>query len=71
MLLNLLKNSIEAIQQRQQLDAKFQPMLVIQAKATVDKMTTLRITANGCGIAELALNKLFELGYTSKKQAPD
>ena len=66
MLLNLLKNSIEAMQQRQQQETDFQSMLFIQAKTTQDKIN-LVITDNGCGVPQQALNKLFEQGYTSKE----
>ncbi len=67
MLLNLLKNSIEAMQQRYLEEPGFQPMLFIQVKTTTASTINLVITDNGCGISEQALNKLFEQGYTSKE----
>lgn len=66
MLLNLFKNSIEAMQQRQQQEPAFQPMLYIQAKATTEHRICLVITDNGCGISQSAHSKVLHQGYTSK-----
>ncbi len=67
--INLLRNAIEAIQQRQQKEPEAEG--VIKISSAEDEMAgtiTIRIEDNGVGIRPGDEEKIFELFYTTKKK---
>ncbi len=68
MLLNLIKNSIDAINQRKQTDSQRKYQINISAQQDGESVT-LKIQDNGCGIPEPLQPGLFERGTTTKESS--
>ncbi len=67
LLLNLLKNSREAIQERMHRDSEFTAgHILIKATPHEQRQFKLCVTDNGCGVPAEALPKLFTHGFTTK-----
>ncbi|MCX7935031.1 MAG: ATP-binding protein, partial [Planctomycetota bacterium] len=67
--LNLLRNAVEAIQQRQQNEPEVEGVIKISsAEDEMNGTITIRIEDNGVGIRPGDEEKIFELFYTTKKK---
>ena len=64
-LINLLRNSCEAIDRRRRGDASFLGKVVLTICAQGQGSFELRVIDNGCGFAGVPADRLFELGYTT------
>ncbi len=65
-LLNLTKNSVEAILDRRDRQHSHSGKIEIRASKLDEKMVELVVEDDGCGIEEDAQTKIFNHGYTSK-----
>ncbi|HIJ22071.1 MAG: GAF domain-containing protein [Gammaproteobacteria bacterium] len=66
MLLNLVKNSVEAILERRNQQPSHQGKVTIVVRELSKDEITLTLTDNGCGIDAEMEKKIFSHGYTSK-----
>lgn len=67
LMINLIKNSREAIQKRMKTDSQ-QGLIQIRA-ALVDGEIELRVKDNGCGIDRQDLDKVFKYGFSTRKKS--
>lgn len=67
MLLNLVKNSFEAIQARKVSDHDFSPHVVVRLVEQDQQQVVLVVEDNGCGVSEADQSQLFQRGYTTKE----
>ena len=67
MLVNLIKNAVEAIDELTKRDGLEQKPLIRIAAYTQDELLVLDVTDNGIGIGEEAQRSIFNAGYTTKK----
>jgi PAS domain S-box-containing protein len=69
MFMNLIKNSLEAIQERLDNDEEFsQGRIQVYGKRSGENMITLTIEDNGCGILNDKLDSIFNFGASSKSR---
>jgi len=64
-LVNVIRNSVEAIDERSQKES-FQASLKIEAKAMADDRFRLTLEDNGIGFEAVAKDSLFRFGYSTK-----
>jgi len=67
MLVNLVKNSIEAIDERIQSGGLKQPLRIALKAYISDDFLCLDVTDNGIGITQKNLKLIFTAGYTTKQ----
>ncbi len=66
MVLNLLKNSVESIQQRQQQHKEPPGTIEVAVKLQQDQRFEMTVQDNGVGISDEVAGSLFTFGYTTK-----
>jgi len=67
LLLNLLKNSLEAIQERMDADSDWRGHVQLSFKRQNGSRFTLTVEDDGCGAGAEGLKQLFKTGYTTKQ----
>jgi len=68
LIMNLLKNSREAIVSRREQQADFEGGVIIIKANIRPKELTIRVEDDGCGIASGQLTEIFHYGFTTKKR---
>ena len=67
LLLNLLKNSLEAIQERMDADSDWRGRVQLSFKHQNESRFTVTVEDDGCGADAEGLKQLFKTGYTTKQ----
>ncbi|MBT3472804.1 MAG: PAS domain S-box protein [Gammaproteobacteria bacterium] len=67
MLLNLVKNSLEAVQQRREGEEALAGRVTVSAGAVDEGLVELVVTDNGCGISKEKQQEVLNYGYTTKE----
>lgn len=65
-LLNLMKNSVEAILERREEEPGHGGRVIVRVEARADEKILLEVKDDGCGIAEGDDKRIFNHGFTSK-----
>ncbi|MBF0625491.1 MAG: response regulator [Magnetococcales bacterium] len=68
MMINLIKNSREAITARTEDSASFVGRIHISARELADEILEIRVQDNGCGIAPEHMPEIFRFGFTTKQR---
>ncbi len=68
LLLNLLKNSLEAIIEEMVENESFQGEVVLSTEPCPPGQFRVKVSDNGCGVDSHKIEKIFQSGYTTKKR---
>lgn len=65
-LLNLAKNSVEAVLERKEVDFQYKGLVVIEAQRLDDDWVEVTVSDDGCGIEAASQTRIFNHGFTTK-----